>query len=156
MEPERVATTADRLAEALKDTDKKQIDLARETGLNAAAINRYLKGRYDPKWDAIMKLALALNVSEMWLWGYNVPKERSDEDKKTDKLAHISSKLRRNESFFQLVNQLSQLESDKLVHIISKLGKNESFYQLVDELSQLETEHYDSIHQLLTVFLHKK
>ena len=156
MEPERVATTAERLAEAMKDADKKQIDLARETGLDAAAINRYINGRYDPKWNAIMKLALALNVSEMWLWGYDVPKERSDEDKKTDKLVHIISKLRKDESFYQLAVQLSQLESDKLVHIISKLVENGSFYQLVDELSQLEKAYYDSIHQLLTVFLHKK
>ena len=156
MENERVASTAERLAEAMKDVDKKQVDLARETGLDKSAINRYLKGRYDPKWDAIMKLAQALNVSEMWLWGYNVPKERSVEEKKTDKLVHIISRLRKDESFYKLVDELSQFESDKLDHIISKLRKDESFYKLVDELSQLETEHYDSIHQLLTVFLQKK
>lgn len=124
MENKRVATTAERLAAAMKDTDKKQVDLARETGLDRAAINRYVNGRYDPKWDAISKLARALNVSETWLWGYDVPKERSN-------------------------------KNDNLVHIISKLRKNESFYKLVDELSQLDTEHYDSIHQLLAVFARK-
>lgn len=124
MQDERVASTAERLREAIQDAGKKQIDLVRETGVDKGSLSHYLKGRYEPKSDAVTKLARALHVSEMWLWGYDVPKARSDGQKKTD----------------------------KLVNIISKLRKDESFYKLVDELSQLETEHYDSIHQLLTVF----
>jgi len=120
----RVATTAERLKEALQESGKKQSDLARASGVNTPSINCYLKGKYEPKSDAVNKMARALDVSEMWLWGYDVPKERSN-------------------------------KNDNLVHIISKLRKNESFYKLVDELSQLDTEHYDSIHQLLAVFARK-
>ena len=54
----------------------KQADLARLTGLGKGGISNYATGRYEPKADVINKLAKALNVSEMWLWGYDVPMER--------------------------------------------------------------------------------
>ena len=54
----------------------KQSDLARATGLSKGGISNYVTGRYEPKSDIIRKLAKALNCSEMWLWGYDVPMER--------------------------------------------------------------------------------
>ncbi len=56
----------------------KQADLARATGLNKGGISNYVTGRYEPKSDVISKLAKALNCSEMWLWGYDVPMERQE------------------------------------------------------------------------------
>ena len=51
-------------------------DLAKATGLGKGGISNYVVGRYEPKADVISKLAKALNCSEMWLWGYDVPMER--------------------------------------------------------------------------------
>ena len=124
VENERVASTAERLREAIKDAGKKQIDLVRATGIDKGSLNHYVHGRYEPKSNAINKLARALNVSEMWLWGYNVPKERNGEQKK----------------------------NDKIVHIISMLRRDEDFYNLVDKLSKLDKAQYDSIGQLLAAF----
>ena len=76
-EMERVATTPERLQEAMKDAKKKQIDLAHETELSHSTISRYLSGAVEPRQAAIIKLAKALNVSEWWLYGYNVPKSRT-------------------------------------------------------------------------------
>jgi transcriptional regulator with XRE-family HTH domain len=73
----RISTTASRLQEAMDRAQKKQIDLVNETGLNRGTISRYLSGEYDPKNVSIYKLAKALDVDEMWLWGYDVPMERS-------------------------------------------------------------------------------
>lgn len=56
--------------------EKKQIDLVRATGIDKGSISNYLSGRYEPKQEAIYKLSMALGVSEMWLWGYDVPMER--------------------------------------------------------------------------------
>ena len=56
--------------------EMKQADLARATGLAKGGISNYITGRYEPKSDVISKLAKALNCSEMWLWGYDVPMER--------------------------------------------------------------------------------
>ena len=49
----QVATTAERLREAMSEAGKKQIDLANETGLPKSAISRYLSGEYEPKQKAI-------------------------------------------------------------------------------------------------------
>ena len=72
----RISTTTVRLQEAMKASGKRQIDLVNETKLNRSTISRYVSGECEPKADAINKLALSLNVDEMWLWGYDVPMEK--------------------------------------------------------------------------------
>ena len=72
----KTSSTAERLQEAMQSANMKQADLARATGLSKGGISNYVTGRYEPKSDIISKLAEALGVSEMWLWGYDVPKER--------------------------------------------------------------------------------
>lgn len=123
---QRIALTKDRLREAMRDADKKQADLARETGLNRATISKYLSGAVEPRQDAAYKLALALNVSETWLWGYDVPKERTRDQKKNDDLVKIIAQMRKDPKFFEIVSMLAELPSEQyasLTTIISALGK---------------------------------
>lgn len=75
----RSSTTSQRLIEAMAAAQMKQADLARATGLSKGGISNYVMGRYEPKSDIVSKLARALNCSEMWLMGYDVPKERKKE-----------------------------------------------------------------------------
>ena len=103
------ATTAERLREAMTETGKKQIDLVNETGLQKSAVSRYLSGEYEPKQKAINKLAVALGVSEMWLWGFDVPKQRTAEQKKNDDLVQVIAKLRKDPGFYEVVSILSEL-----------------------------------------------
>lgn len=110
---ERVATTADRIAEAMKNSGKKQIDLAKEAGLSHSTVSRYLSGAVEPRQDATHKLAVILNVSELWLWGYDVPRERTASQKKNDALTDIVVMLRRDEELFSMVNALSRLDVEK-------------------------------------------
>ena len=122
----RQASTAERLREAMAETGKKQIDLVNETGLQRSAISRYLSGEYEPKQNAINKLAVALNVSEMWLWGFDVPKDRTPEQTKNDQLAELVVRMRRDPDFFATVAQLAELDPDQYGNvkgIISALGK---------------------------------
>lgn len=105
----RQATTAERLREAMAETGKKQIDLVNETGLQRSAISRYLSGEYEPKQKAINKLAIALNVSEMWLWGFDVPKQRTAAQKKNDDLVQVIAKLRKDPGFYEVVSILAEL-----------------------------------------------
>ena len=123
---ERIALTKDRLKEAMRDAGKKQADLVRETGLNRGTISRYLSGEVEPRQDAAYKLALALNVSETWLWGYDVPKERTAVQKKNDDLVKIIAQMRKDPKFFGIVSMLAELPAeqyDSLTTIISALGK---------------------------------
>lgn len=66
-------TIGERIKEALKMRDMIQADLAEKTGLAKSAISSYINGKYEPKQQAIYLMAKALNVSEAWLMGYDVP-----------------------------------------------------------------------------------
>ena len=74
----RSSSTAERMKIALQRANMKQVELSRITGIDKGSISNYLYGKYEPKSDAINKMAKALNVSEMWLWGYDVPMERQE------------------------------------------------------------------------------
>lgn len=79
MKVEIIASTSDRLQEALNFRNMKQADLSRLTGIDKASISLYLKGKYAPKGDKLYKIALALGVSPQWLSGFNVPMVESVE-----------------------------------------------------------------------------
>lgn len=106
---EKVVSTSVRLREAMADAGKKQADLARETGLDTGLISRYVAGTYEPKQRGISALAKALDVSEMWLFGYDVPKQRTAAQKKNDDLAMVVVKLRSDADFYEVVSMLAQL-----------------------------------------------
>ena len=106
----RVASTADRLREAMNDAGMSQADLMRATDLHRSAISRYLLGEYEPKAHAVGKMAKALNVSEMWLFGYDVPKQRTAAQKKNDQLAELIVKMRSDADFYNDVMMLGNLQ----------------------------------------------
>lgn len=110
----RIDTTSNRLKIAMKEAGKKQVDLVNETGINRSAISRYLSGEYEPKQTAIYKLAKALDVSEMWLWGYDCAKERPQAQKNNDAIADIILHLRTDNEFLSIVEMLNTLDAEKL------------------------------------------
>ena len=89
----KIATTPERIKEALKNANMKQVELSNATGLDKGAISCYISGKYEPKSDAINKMAIALNVNEMWLWGYDVPMEREKKTPDNIKLTESEEKL---------------------------------------------------------------
>ena len=99
----------DRLREAMREAGKTQADLVRATGLNRGTISRYLSGAVEPRHEATHKLAQALDVSEMWLFGYDIPMERTEGQKKNDQLAKLIVKLRTDERFYNNVVMLASL-----------------------------------------------
>lgn len=67
---------SDRLKKAMSDKQMKQVDLCNKTGIDKALISNYLSGKYKAKQDKLHKLAIALDVSEGWLMGYDVDMDR--------------------------------------------------------------------------------
>ena len=121
----RIASTADRLREAMAQAQKRQLDLAQITGLSHSTISRYLSGQMEPKQKAVNLLAKALDVSEMWLWGYDVPRTRSAEQKKNDDLVQVIAQLRKDPEFFDVVSMLAALPAEQYASIkmlLSTLG----------------------------------
>jgi transcriptional regulator with XRE-family HTH domain len=76
MYEERKYTCATRISLALKIRNMKQSELCRLTGIPKSAMSQYVSGAFEPKQDRIYLLSQALNVSEAWLMGYDVPMER--------------------------------------------------------------------------------
>lgn len=87
-----MASIAQRIKEALKIRDMKQADLVEKTKIGKSSISTYLSGAYEPKQKNIYLIAKALNVSEAWLMGYDVPMERkSAPDSEQAFLTYLSS-----------------------------------------------------------------
>lgn len=76
MENVKVSTFAQRLAEAMKIREVSQTELHERTGINKSSISTYLKGGYEARQNKVYEIARALNVSEPWLMGYDVPMTR--------------------------------------------------------------------------------
>lgn len=77
---QRSTATKDRIIEAMELSNKKQIDISRDTGIAKGTVSNYINGRYEPKPEAVAKLAKSLGVSEMWLMGYDVPMRKAKFD----------------------------------------------------------------------------
>lgn len=116
-ELKRIATTAERLQQAMAEAKLKQIDVVRITGMHKGTLNNYVKGKYEPKSNAINMLAKALNVSEMWLWGYDVPKHRSDGQKKNDQLVELINFLRKDSELVDMFQMLTELTPEQRVSV---------------------------------------
>ena len=118
----KVATTAERLRKALDNANMKAADLSRMTEISKGSIHHYLAGTYEPKSSAINKMAVALNVAESWLWGYDVPMERTDMQKKNDQLVKLVTRMRKDERFAEAVKMLNELDADKYENVFQILS----------------------------------
>ena len=131
---ERVATASERIKEAMKIRKKKQVDLVRDTGIDKGSMSHYVSGTYEPKNEAIHKLAKALDVSEMWLWGYAVPMERPAEQKKSDIKIDIASRIYNDNDFLSVVELLDKLSPAQLKKAKGML--NLLFEETIDEIKK--------------------
>ena len=68
----KIATFAERLAEAMRIREVSQTELHNRTGINKSSISTYLKGEYEAKQNKVYEIARALSVSPAWLMGYDV------------------------------------------------------------------------------------
>ena len=108
-----VAELKDRLQQALDRKNWKSVDLVEATGVPKGAVSYYLAGRSKPKADRLYTIAQALDVSEAWLLGYDVPMGRTDDQKKNDQLAQLIVRLRTDEGFFSTVSTLAELTAEQ-------------------------------------------
>jgi len=76
MYKEAIARCSERIAKALSIRNMKQSELCERTKIPKSAISQYLSGAFEPKQDRLHLIANALDVSPVWLMGYDVPMER--------------------------------------------------------------------------------
>ena len=95
-----------RLKKAMDARNMKAVDLVERTGIPKGAISYYLSGKSTPKADRLYLLSKALDVSEAWLLGYDVPMVRTQAQKNNDTIASIVVDLRTDNEFLDLVDAL--------------------------------------------------
>lgn len=113
MEFEQVARPCDRLVEAMAEKDLKAVDLAKMTGISTAVISRYRTGERVPRSNYLLKLAVALGVRELWLWGCDVPKYRDHDPKMCERMAWAESQIERRPELLDAVEKLISLPASE-------------------------------------------
>lgn len=80
-------TTAERLKQIMQERNLKQVDILNlslplcakwNVKMNKSDISQYVSGKVEPSQEKLVVLGYALNVTEAWLMGFDVPKERKD------------------------------------------------------------------------------
>lgn len=84
-----------RLYEAMARAGLRQVDLERTTGISRSSLSRYLSGCYEPNADRLHRIAVALDVSEAYLLGYDVAPDRDPEDVATKKAETLEEEMSR-------------------------------------------------------------
>jgi len=120
-----------RIREALALRNMKQVELCEKTGIKKSSVNNWLAQRWQPKQNALMKMASVLDVSEMWLAGYPVPPDRPIEQKKSDELAQLIHSIRKDEELKDLITSICTLNDEQRKTIKS----------MVTELSKINSLH---------------
>lgn len=86
-------TISNRLKQIMHERGLKQVDILNKTlplqvkhnvRLAKNDLSQYVNGKVEPNQDRIFILAKALDVSEAWLLGYDVPKERIEKEEIKD------------------------------------------------------------------------
>lgn len=95
-------STANRLKQLLADRKLKQVDVLEKAlpysqkygvKLSKSDLSQYISGKVVPGQDKLTLLGLALNVSEAWLMGYDVPMERSSTTAGQDNTIRMPSNI---------------------------------------------------------------
>lgn len=80
-------STANRLRQIMREQNLRQIDILNlslpfcskyNVKMNKSDISQYVSGKVEPSQDKLVILGMALNVTEPWLMGFDVPKERQN------------------------------------------------------------------------------
>lgn len=119
-----------RIKEALKLRGMKQAALVRATGIKKSSLSHWISQHWQPKQDALMKMAQVLDVSEMWLAGYDTDIKRPVEQVRIDKLAKLVHRLKKDERLLKLSISICELDSNQLTFVET----------MVNELTKIKSQ----------------
>lgn len=129
-----------RIEQAINIRGMKRIELAEKTGISKATISNWINQKYQPKQESLFKLAKVLDVSEMWLAGYNAPMERINRE---EIIIPPEEKIKAN-NVREIVNQMREDEALKNLFLsICSLNveQRKTIESMVNELTKLNSLH---------------
>lgn len=131
-------TCSNRIAQALSLKGMKPADLCRVANVPKSSLSLYLSGAYEPKQNRVHDIAVALNVSEAWLMGYDVPMERSTESFSLE--TETKPKIKFNMRLFDGRAEEETEKEKKLLALYNKIEDKEGLIRFIERLSALSAE----------------
>ena len=117
-----------RMKQALQMRNMKQAELAEKTGIDKGQISSYISGRYKPKQENLSLMAVALDVSDYWLMGLDVPMEREEtgaaasvQKQRFEAYAKGLCEMRESEKVLKLYGELSEENRAKVKTYMERL-----------------------------------
>jgi transcriptional regulator with XRE-family HTH domain len=126
----KISNTAERLRQILVERKLRQVDIISMckpycerygVKMNKSDISQYIAGKSEPSQDKLVVLAMALDVQESWLMGFDVPAQKQKPAApEGDELSNVKAQL------MDLVSGLSEAEAAILLASLnSVLGKQQ-------------------------------
>lgn len=118
-------TTSERLKEVMQIKRLQQADIYRlcqplclqyNVKMERNVISQYVNGKYLPTQKKLTILALALEVNEAWLMGYDVPMEREEKNENAPMLIMVRSK--EEKEFFTLFQSVPEEKQDDILKVL--------------------------------------
>ena len=116
-------STATRLKQIMKERQLRQVDILEkckpfcrkfDVKLGRNDLSQYVNGKVEPGKDKLTVLGMALNVSEAWLMGYDVPMDRTASPKES---------FPKIMEFYERLNDIGKHEATKRVEELTHFEK---------------------------------
>lgn len=127
-------TTSYRLKQIMNERNLKQVDILNECQkycekygekINKSHLSQWVSGANEPNQRKLTILSYALNVSEIWLMGYDVPMKKEPEIEAGMSLARIA----KNEDLLNAVEKLEKLKPQDQLMVFNLIN---SLYEKVE------------------------
>ena len=118
----KVSNSAERLKHIMTDRGLKQVDILTMckpycerygVKMNKSDMSQYVSGKSEPSQDKLVVLAMALNVQESWLMGFDVPIEKQPAASGEDNELEENKK-----ALMRLVRSCSEEDAGRLLQIM--------------------------------------
>ncbi|MGN8753639.1 helix-turn-helix domain-containing protein [Blautia sp. HCP3S3_C4] len=102
----------ERIKQGLEIREITQTQLAARANIDKGQLSSYISGKYKPRQNNIDAIASALNVSEAWLMGFDVPMERVPNKTESVQSSSVSTQCK---EIIEVCNQLSPHNQRKVL-----------------------------------------
>lgn len=140
---------SNRLKLIMSERNLKQVDILNKTlplqikynvRLAKNDLSQYVNGKVEPNQERIFILAKALDVSEAWLMGFDVPRERIDKKDNVNELINIYQKLnesRKDKVYNFAEYQLKEQQNNKVVPLVGATAANPQVLEYADAINDI-------------------
>lgn len=119
---------SERIKQGLEIQEMTQTQLANKANIDKGQLSSYISGKYKPRQNNIDALARALNVSEAWLMGFDVPRERVSGKTENKQISFTSEKSK------EILEIYLQLSSNNQQRVLTYSKTLLSTQQMEEEL----------------------